>query len=161
MYQIKYEGKKTFMKSKIETLPTYRVAYLRRVGPYGSANYEVMEKLKAWAKEKKLLDSATIFAIPQDNPETTLPENCRFDACIVVSEEFQLDDTIMENELPGGRYLVYKVEHTAEEIQKAYKEVFSSLQSNGYQFDNKPIMERYVGDMTSNPDCEICVPLKQ
>lgn len=161
MYQKKCEGKKTFMKSKIETLPTYRVAYLRRVGPYGSANHEVMEKLKAWAKEKKLLDSATIFAIPQDNPETTLPENCRFDACIVVSEEFQLDDTIMENELPGGRYLVYKVEHTTEEIQKAYKEIFSSLQSNGYQFDNKPIMERYVGDMTSNPYCEICVPLKQ
>ena len=149
------------MNCKIETLPSYRVAYFRRVGPYGSANHEVMEKLKTWAKEKKLLDSATILAIPQDNPETTPLDNCRFDACIVVSEDFQLDDTILENELLGGRYLVYKVEHTAEEIQKAYTEIFSSIQSSGYQLDNKPIMERYVGDMISNPYCEICVPLKQ
>lgn len=42
----------------------------------------------------------------------------------MVSEEFQLDDTIMENELPGGRYLVYKVEHTTEEIQKHIRRYF-------------------------------------
>ena len=35
------------MKFKVETLPNYRIAYMRRVGPYGPANIEVMEQLKS------------------------------------------------------------------------------------------------------------------
>lgn len=47
MYQtnINEEGKRESMKFKVETLPNYRIAYVRRVGSYGSANIEVMEKL--------------------------------------------------------------------------------------------------------------------
>lgn len=50
------------MKFKVDTLPNYRIAYIRRVGQYGPANIEVMEKLKKWAKEKNLLESAILFA---------------------------------------------------------------------------------------------------
>ncbi|AOP17426.1 ATP-binding cassette domain-containing protein [Bacillus licheniformis] len=63
-------------------------------------------------------------------------------------------------EISGGQYLIYEVEHTAEAIQKAYSDIFSSLQNNEYQLDNRPIMEKYVGDMVNSPYCEICVPLK-
>ncbi|MDL4840211.1 AraC family transcriptional regulator [Aquibacillus rhizosphaerae] len=136
------------MKCNIETIPNDRIAYVRRVGPYGPANIEVMERLKRWAKEKNLLHSATLFAIPQDNPETTLPEKCRFDACIVISNDEQVDDSIHTTYLVGGKYLVFKVRHTAEAIQQAYAEIFPSLESNGYQMDHKPIMERYTSDMT-------------
>ncbi|PLR68821.1 AraC family transcriptional regulator [Bacillus sp. UMB0893] len=148
------------MKFKVETLPNYRIAYMRRVGQYGPANIEVMEKLKKWAKEKNLLESAILFAIPQDNPETTLPENCRFDACIVIPNDYQVDDSVFEGELSGGKYLIYEVNHTAVDIQKAYSDIFPSLRSNRYQMDNKPFMEKYIGDMISNPYCEICVPVK-
>lgn len=84
------------MKHRVETLPNYCIAYVRRVGSYGPANNEVMEKLKRWTKKKNLLKSATLLAIPQDNPETTLPENCRFDACIVISKDYQIDNTVQE-----------------------------------------------------------------
>ena len=147
------------MKFKVEKIPNYRIAYVRRVGPYGSANMEVMERLKKWAKERNLFKSAIILAIPQDNPETTLPENCRFDACIVISKDYQIDDSISESELSGGKYLIFKIKHTAEDIQKAYAEIFPALQNNGYQIDNKPIMERYTYDMVNNHYCEICVPV--
>lgn len=50
------ERKKEPMKFKIETLPNYRIAYMRRVGPYGPANIEVMERLKKWAKKKIFLN---------------------------------------------------------------------------------------------------------
>jgi DNA gyrase inhibitor len=147
------------MKFYVERITNYRIAYVRRVGSYGSANIEVMEKLKKWAKERNLFKSAIILAIPQDNPETTLPENCRFDACIVISKDYQIDDSISESELSGGKYLIFKVKHTAEDIQKAYAEIFPALQNNGYQIDNKPIMERYTYDMVNNHYCEICVPV--
>ena len=95
-----------------------------------------MEKLKKWAKEKKLLE----FAIPQDNPETTHPDHCRFDACIVIPNDYQVDNLVFEGELSGGKYLIYEVKHIAEDIQKAYSDIFQSLQKNGYKVDKKPIM---------------------
>ncbi|MFD1739198.1 GyrI-like domain-containing protein [Bacillus salitolerans] len=144
---------------KVETLSNYRIAYIRRVGQYGPANIEVMEKVKEWAKERNLLESAILLAIPLDNPETTLPQNCRFDACIVISKDYQIDHSINESELSGGTYLVYKVKHTVEDVHKAYAEIFSTLQSTGYQMSNKPILERYTGDLVNNPFCEICIPV--
>jgi DNA gyrase inhibitor len=159
--QIHEEGKKETMKVKVETLPSYRIAYMRRVGPYGPANKEVMEKIKKWAMEKDLLHSAIFLAIPQDNPETTLPENCRFDACIVISKDEPIDNTVCEGEHPGGKYLIYEVKHTEQDIQKAYEDIFPSLQSSDYIMDNKPIIERYISDMIDNPYCEICVPIKE
>ena len=147
------------MKCKTETIPNHRVAYVRRVGPYGPENIKVMEKLKRWAREKDLLKSAILFGIPQDNPETTQPENCRFDACIVISENYEIDETISENEISGGKYLVYEVNHTAIAIQKAYENIFLAIQNNEFEIDNKPIMERYTGDINAKSYCEICVPV--
>ncbi|WP_416150143.1 AraC family transcriptional regulator [Salipaludibacillus sp. HK11] len=148
------------MKFKVETIQKHRIAFIRRVGQYGPANIKVMEKLKRWAKEKNLLESAILFAVPLDNPETTLPDNCRFDACIVIQNDYQVDDSVLEGELSGGKYLIYEVKHTADDIQRAYAEIFQSLQNSQYKIDNRPIMEKYIGDMISNPYCEICVPIK-
>ena len=162
MYQTNKDEERKIesMKFKIETLPNYRIAYVRRVGPYGFANIKVMEKLKNWAKEKNLFKSSIIFAVPQDNPEKTLHENCRYDACIVIPKDYQMDNSICESELSGGKYLIYEIKHTAEDIQKAYADISASVQSTGYPIDNKPILERYTYDMVNNHYCEICVPIK-
>lgn len=150
------------MNITVETLPKYRIAYVRQVGPYGPNNIQAMEKLKKWAVERKLLtETAILLGISQDNPETTLPENCRYDACIVISNDFHLeDDSIYEGELSGGKYVICKVKHTAEDIQKAWAEIFPALQNRGYQMDNRPIFERYIVGMLKNDYCEICVPVK-
>ncbi|WP_226526913.1 AraC family transcriptional regulator [Metabacillus niabensis] len=147
------------MKCKTETIPNYRVAYVRRVGPYGPENIKVMEELKKWAREKDLLKTAILFGIPQDNPETMQPENCKFDACIVISENYEIDGTISVKEISGGNYLVYEVKHTAVDIQKAYENILLAIQNNEFEMDNKPIIERYTGDINTNPTCEICVPM--
>ncbi|KAA6452200.1 AraC family transcriptional regulator [Bacillus swezeyi] len=149
------------MNMKVETLPKYRLAYVRQVGPYGPGNIQAMETLKKWAEQSHLLtESAIILGIPQDNPETTLPENCRYDACIVISNEYQMDHSICESELSGGKYVIRKVKHSAEDIQKAWTDIFLDLQNSGYHIDHKPILERYTGDMISSDYCEICVPVK-
>ncbi|OAS87965.1 MULTISPECIES: AraC family transcriptional regulator [Metabacillus] len=148
------------MYANVENIPKYRIAYVRQVGPYGPNNIQAMEKLKKWAEENNLIKSAIILGIPQDNPETTLPENCRYDACIAISEDFQLNDSICESEISGGKYVISKVKHTVEDIQKAWAEILSTIQNSEYQIDNKPILERYTGDMINNGYCEICVPVK-
>ncbi|GIP26611.1 DNA gyrase inhibitor [Paenibacillus sp. J23TS9] len=148
------------MNIKVESLPAFRIAYVRQVGPYGPGNIQAMDKLKKWAEERNLLtESSILLGIPQDNPETTLPEICRYDACIVISNDYQINNSICENELSGGKYVTFKVKHTAEDIQRAWTEIIPALQNHGYQIDNKPIFERYIGDMIHNDYCEICVPV--
>ena len=87
---------------KIDTLPNYRIAYVRQVGPYGPHNVKVMEKLKRLAKKKGLFTKdSIILSIARDNPEETAPENCRYDAGIVISSEYYVDDDFSEDQLVG------------------------------------------------------------
>ncbi|MGC5771834.1 AraC family transcriptional regulator [Paenibacillus pabuli] len=152
------------MEFYMENLPTSRIAYVRQVGPYGPANSLAMEKLKSWARSHNLLtESAILLGIPQDNPETTLSAHCRYDACIVISKDFPLDEStpdLKEAELPGGTYLVCQVKHTAEDVGQAWTDIFSHLQNSGYTMDTKPILERYKGNLLHLDYCEICVPVK-
>jgi DNA gyrase inhibitor len=149
------------MNVKFETIPEYRIAYVRQTGPYGPANRQAMEKLKQWAGEKKLLtESAILFGIPQDNPDTTPPANCRYDACIVLSPDFPIGDGMCECTLPGGKYAIIQIRHTAEDVQRAWADLFPALRGGGYQMDNKPILERYIGELLDHDLCELCVPVK-
>ncbi len=147
------------MTINIEIFPKYRIAYVRQVGPYGSANMQAMERLKKWAVKKNLLKSAIILGIPQDNPETTPPESCRYDACIVISKNYQIDDSIEENELAEGKYVICKVKHTPEDVQRAWTHIGTFLENTQYQIDNKPVVERYSFEMINNGYCELCVPI--
>ena len=73
---------------KIETIHPCPIAYVRQTGAYGNDNIRAMEQLKQWARNNGLMNSkAVIFGIPQDNPQTTAPENCRYDACIALAKE--------------------------------------------------------------------------
>ena len=150
------------MEINIEMIPAYKIAYMRKIGPYGSENVILMEALKSWVKEKNLLnESSIILGIAQDNPEFTEPKACRYDVCLVVSEEFKVDDeNINFGEIKGGKYCVFKISHTAEAMQKAWINIFPELLKRNYEFDAKrPILERYAMQLVNNHYCEICVPI--
>ncbi|WP_026297088.1 AraC family transcriptional regulator [Paenibacillus daejeonensis] len=150
------------MKMKIEMLPSCIIAFVRQTGPYGPANKQAMERLKHWAKRNRLLtESAILFGIPQDDPRTTPPNKCRYDAGIIISEEMMVDDTVMQGELTGGSYAIFIVEHTVEAVQEAWKMIFPTLHAHGYQLEDGPIMERYQGTMLLDNQCELCVPIKR
>ena len=153
-----------YMDMKIEKIPPYRIAYIRRIGAYGAANMETMEKLKDWAKSKDLFsdEKATLLAIAHDNPSITVPENCRYDACIVISNDYQIEsnDQVVVDRVLGGKYAVFKIKHTAEEIQKVWNEAIPYVLNHGYNIDKtKPMFERYVIEMLNNHYCEFCVPI--
>jgi DNA gyrase inhibitor GyrI len=146
----------------IEKIPSYRIAFIRKVGPYGTGNIQTMEKLKNWSDSNKLLNNQSIiFGIAQDNPEETRPEDCRYDVCIVVSNEFCInDDLVKQGNIIGGQYAIFKISHTAEAVKKVWTEIFPELINQGYQYDKtKPILERYSSEMVNNHYCEICVPI--
>jgi len=150
------------MNIKIEKIPSCRIAYIRQVGSYGTGNVQTMEKLKHWAKSNNLFnDKSIIFGIAHDNPETTKPENCRYDTCIVVSNDYYVNEGyVNQGNIIGGNYAVFKISHTVEAVKKAWIEIFPELLKQGYQFDEtRPILERYIVEMVNNQYCEICVPI--
>jgi len=166
------------MEMKIETIPPYKIAYIRHIGPYGTGNVQTMQKLKKWAKTNKLLNNnSIILGIAHDNPETTKPENCRYDTCLVISDNDCAGNDCACNEaagikaagnedvsvgnIVGGRYSVFKISHTEEGVQQAWLEIFPELEKQGYQFDEtRAVLERYTVEMVDNNYCEICVPIK-
>lgn len=162
LFSVLWRQKKQIMEIIIEKIPAYHIAYIRKTGPYGIDNIQTMEELKKWAKSNHLFnDKSIILGIAQDNPETTKPENCRYDTCIVVSNDYQVNDGyVREGNIVGGKYAVFKINHTAEAIQKAWIDIFKELLKQGYQFDEaRPIIERYIVQMVTNHLCEICVPI--
>lgn len=150
------------MKLKIETIPAYKIAYVRQIGPYGASNIQAMEEIKNFARTNTLFnEESIILGIAQDNPSTARPEDCRYDACLVMSSDYCInDDHVNSGELTGGKYAIFTIDHTAEAVQKAWSEIFSELQKKGYQLHyTKPVIERYAIKMVQNHTCEICVPV--
>jgi DNA gyrase inhibitor GyrI len=49
------------MNINIEMIPSYKIAYIRRTGPYSSENVQIIEQLKSWAREKNLFNESSII----------------------------------------------------------------------------------------------------
>jgi DNA gyrase inhibitor GyrI len=150
------------MDITLETIPSYTLAYIRRIGPYGVENKKIMEQLKDWARNRGLLNKdAIVFGIAQDSPLTTNPELCRYDTCLVVGKTFVSDkDFIQIRSLSEGKYCVFKIEHTEQAVQEAWSNLFVELARRSYIMDEaRPILERYSMQMVNDHFCEICVPI--
>lgn len=146
----------------IETIPSCSIAYIRQIGAYGEKNIQTMEQIKHWAKANSLFNSkAMIFGIAHDNPQTTPPENCRYDACILLTDEnFTVGGNVLHGKIVGGKYAVFTVKHTAKAVGQAWTEIFSSLSDSGCLADTtRPILERYAAEKVEQHFCEICVPI--
>ena len=150
------------MDTRTETMQPCTIAYMRRTGAYGIECKAVMEQLKLWAKQtNNLNDDSIILGIALDNPEVTAPESCRYDACLVVSNNFHTDaDNVHTRKLNGGKYCVFTVAHTTEAIQQAWSTMFIEISTLEYTLDfSRPIIERYAMKMISKHLCELCVPI--
>jgi len=149
------------MKFEIKSIPSTKIAYVRRIGPYGQGNLETMAQLKKWAKKNELLEESIIFARVHDNPMITPPENCRYDACIVIEEDYKIQDSSISTDfIQGGMYAVVEIQHTDAAVEKAWHYVFEAIARKKVDYNHlKPILERYKDELIKKNKCEICVPI--
>lgn len=142
------------MNITIENFEPIPVAYYRQVGPYGAANATVMAKIKTWAANHDLFDeTAVVLGVIHDNPATTAPEKCRYDAAIIVNADYP---NIEQTTLTGGKYAVLTLEHTAEAMEAAW----SKIATAELNIDStRPILERYPVALVNAHLCQICIPV--
>lgn len=142
-------------------LQMQEMIYTRRIGAYGSENAVRMEQFKEWiAGQGYMSPDAVILGIARDNAETTLPENCRYDICLIGSYETDVD-WIQKGILEGGRYVVIQFPHTAEAMRIVWQDGFSHLMQAGYHLDfSRPVIERYRKKLVDRHLCEMMFPIK-
>ncbi len=157
-----YEKGKEIKSLKIENIPCTKVAYIRQVGPYGDNNRQTMGRLKVWAQSMRLLnEDSVLLGIAYDNPAFVESNKCRYDTCLILSENSVINDTcVQEGRIQGGNYAVFQIAHTAKAVENAWNTIFSAISSEDCQLDEgRPIMERYNFKLLKEHYCEICVPI--
>ena len=162
------EDEEDTMQVNVTTLPSYRVAYLRTVGPYGpgGAIPRLWERLQRWAAARDLWTADRIcLGVAHDNPAVTDPDKCRYDACIVIPEGFTPDAQVNVTQSAGGKYGAAPFKGTPLDIGAAWDAVFSQwLPQSGFQPDDRPCMEVLRGDFvdreTGAISCDLCVPVR-
>jgi len=148
------------MQVHIENIPPSAIVYMRHIGSYGERNYKLMQDMKQWIQDRNLWsEEGVIYGIAQDNASLTSPDKCRYDVCFVTDSTFE-DEAIHHGTLPTGTYLVFKVIHTADEVQRFYVGLGDAMAKEEKQIDEQcPILERYQFSLIEKGYCEFCVPI--
>ena len=150
-------------------LPDFLVVSKRYVGPYGSPHItEVWHELMRWADTNGLIGrETTCLGVVRDDPFSTQPERCRYDACVVVPDGFATADPDHRIEtVHGGRYVSYQFIGRSADIDGAWDRVYSEwLPISGHEPDDRPNLELYrPGSIVDPADltfrCEVCVPVR-
>jgi len=159
---------KTNLWINLIDMPPYHVAYERLTGPYELRAYDtVFENLVNWAYKKCDISAAIMLGVIWDNPEVTVPDQCRYDVCITVPEKIIPDDGIGVQKIKGGNYVVghCEVSHYAE-LEKTYEDIFSSwFPSSNYIPADSASYEIYLNNPENHPRknmlIDICIPLEK
>jgi len=146
-------------------LPPTRVAYLRKIGPYGPAIGDFWRGVvRPWMLSHGL-EHAECFGVGLDDPTITPPAKCRYDACVAVPVGFQAGGQAVLATLPGGRYAAAAFNAPPSQIADAWMTLCREwLPGSGLQCDERPLFERFrVADQDPASGrfvCELCVPVR-
>lgn len=156
------------MTVELKTLPEARVAYLRYVGPFGTAGLtRTWQRFSAWCAERGLADH-TRYGVARDAPDLTAADRCRYDACVEVAEDFEPDPDgeIGAQRIAAGLYACASFYGNAAEIHRSWMQLFSGwLPTSVYEADDRPAVERYGADSALDPEtgsfsCQLCLPVR-
>ncbi|MGV7211444.1 GyrI-like domain-containing protein [Oxalobacteraceae bacterium A2-2] len=141
------------MSMQIQELPDVKVAYLRYKGAFGPALGEFWaEVFQPWQQAFHLTGRVT-YGVTRDDPHTTPENECRYDACVAVDDNYRTADPARDAVLPGGRYATVHFKGTADQVPQAWQDFVASVEPAGHAFDPaRPCFERYAADYAMGAD---------
>lgn len=154
------------MKLCLIDLPPVRLACLRYTGPYGPAIGAFWREIFFPWLHLHQLGGPTCYGIALDDPRSTAPEQCRYDAGVEVPASFEAEMPASMITLPGGRYAVAPFRGAACDIGAAWIDICQRLiPTHGLQNDARPCFERYLPGPRIDPEsgfliCEICIAVR-
>lgn len=151
----------------IKQVAQKKLVYIRIIDWYGSPDSyaAAWEKLGKFAREKGLLNKSTEFiGLAFDNPTITLPENCRFYACITINKEVSPEGSFGLQTIKAGQYAVFTLKGAYEGLMDMYYNIFIKwLPASGYKLDGGGCFEKYLNSPDHVPEkdllTEIYIPI--
>ena len=140
---------------RISDIPSYQVAYIRRIGPYQPERMtSVFSRLLQWAASRGLWDGNSILiGTVWNNPRITPEDKCICDACITVPESLRFTEGVNIQSLPGGKFAVYRCEIGPRDFPEAWRRLISHwLLSSDYQPDDRPSYVLYHDGWASSSE---------
>lgn len=153
------------MKIDIAERSAVRVAYLRYTGPVGDRLGRFWRGAVApWLADHGLVDCPR-FGVTLDDPMTTPPDQCRYDACVELPAGVSLPDA-GETTIPGGRYAITRFKGRGADIGAAWGAFITEFQADpAHRIDeSRPPFEHYPRGAYFDPRtgtlaCELCLPV--
>ena len=155
---------------EVKDVPEMHVAYIRHIGPYAGDEQlfgNLFNRLYSWAGPRGLLrfpDTKPI-TIYHDNPDITDETKLRTDVCITVPADAKVDGEIGKATIPAGKCAIAHFEINLDQYGDAWNAVYGGwLPESGYQPDDRPCFELYLGDPKEHPEgkhtVDIYAPVK-
>lgn len=153
------------MKIQIAERQPAKVAFLRYTGPLGEPLGKFWRAtVTPWLADHGLLDCPR-YGLALDNPMTTSPEKCRYDACVELPQGLTLPDS-EQTTIAGGRYAVTHFKGTSAGIAAAWGAFIAAtladpanrLDLQRHPYEHYPRGASY-DTKTGTFSCELCLPL--
>jgi AraC family transcriptional regulator len=155
------------MRMKIDLVerPDVRVAYLRYTGPFGEPVGRFWRNTVApWLADHGLIDCPR-YGVTLDDPMSTPPDKCRYDACVELPPGLSLPGA-SETTLRGGKYAITHFKGSGVDIGTAWGDFVSEFYaiSDAGIDDMRPPFEHYprgalYDSRTGTFACELCLPI--
>lgn len=92
-------------------------------------------------------DAVDAWGIAHDSPQITAPELCRYHACVPLLHDVRLPSPLFRGRLPEGRYAVFEYEGPVEDLEQAYRAIYSCwFPSSALAPEDFTPFDHYVGD---------------
>jgi len=164
----------TQLAVRIQEVPDQRLAVMRSIGPT-SKMATIWLKMLDWAKRRGLFNQESIFlGIHNDYWDTFAEGKYRYDAAIVVPEDFEVDDEVNTMRLPGGPVAMTEFQGSVAEADRTWGRFTDQwLPVSGYRFRLSLAYDRYPASVVTagrvkqivlaikGYDATLCIPVVQ
>jgi len=111
---------------RFERTPARTLACLASANGYAFAAIEAAwRELVERALQLGLPEPLDAYGLPFDSPQLTLPELCRYHACVACPPALALAPPLFRSELPAGRYAVFPYAGAARRVEDTYRAIYS------------------------------------
>ncbi|WP_421287255.1 AraC family transcriptional regulator [Aeromonas veronii] len=149
--------------ASVRLMPARRVAYMRRLGPYGKETCEQAHRdlLALFASDEAMTPAGTL-SLYWDIPDITDETRCRTDVCIELGPEIPVGRQLTTQTIAAGPYAVCQFIARGDQLVACWEAAFRWVVGQGLNCDDRPCYEQYHAGTDSDRDhyvFDICIPL--
>ncbi|MFB2888726.1 AraC family transcriptional regulator [Aeromonas veronii] len=149
--------------ASVRLMPARRVAYMRRLGPYGKETCEQAHRdlLALFASDEAMTPAGTL-SLYWDIPDITDETRCRTDVCIELGPEIPAGRQLTTQTIAAGPYAVCHFIARGDQLVACWETAFRWVVGQRLNCDDRPCYEQYHAGTDSDRDhyvFDICIPL--